>query len=66
MYWHAQSSVSILLHGLDLQPRRRPQILAGKGYEILDEGRIPLVIRETCRKYQLILAHRLVARKRSA
>lgn len=24
---------------------------------------IPLVIRETCRKYQLILAHRLVAQK---
>jgi hypothetical protein len=26
---------------------------------------IPLVIRETCRKYQLILAHRLVAQKKA-
>lgn len=28
------------------------------------EGKIPLVIRETVRKYQFILAHKLVARKR--
>jgi hypothetical protein len=37
--------------------------LAAMGYEVLDEGKQPLVIRETVRKYQLILAHRLVARK---
>ncbi|GBF99408.1 hypothetical protein Rsub_12240, partial [Raphidocelis subcapitata] len=37
--------------------------LKGMGYSIADEGKIPLVIRETSRKYQLILAHRLVAQK---
>lgn len=41
------------------------QVLSGKGYTVLDEGKIPLVIRETCRRFQVILAHRLVARKKS-
>lgn len=39
------------------------EALAARGFTVLDEGRQPLVIRETCRKYQLILAHRLVAQK---
>jgi len=37
--------------------------LAAKGYSVLQEDRMPLVIRETARKFQIILAHRLVARK---
>ena len=37
--------------------------LKARGFVVLDEGRAPLVIRETARKYQLILAHRLVTQK---
>lgn len=33
------------------------------GFTVLEEGKIPLVIRETVRKYQLILAHKLVLQK---
>eukprot|EP00878_Enallax_costatus_P014767 GHUV01015451.1.p1 GENE.GHUV01015451.1~~GHUV01015451.1.p1 ORF type:complete len:274 (+),score=77.92 GHUV01015451.1:494-1315(+) len=37
--------------------------MADLGFSVLEEGKIPLVIRETCRKYQLILAHKLVLQK---
>jgi hypothetical protein len=38
-------------------------LLAELGFSTLHEGMMPLVIREHGRKYQLILAHHLVARK---
>ncbi len=54
-------------YGSDGEPLRCADALkaalAARGFSVLDEGRQPLVIRETARKYQLILAHRLVAQK---
>uniref|UniRef100_A0A383W2U2 Generic methyltransferase n=1 Tax=Tetradesmus obliquus TaxID=3088 RepID=A0A383W2U2_TETOB len=38
-------------------------MMAEHGFSVLDEGKAPLVIRETVRKYQLILAHKLVLQK---
>jgi hypothetical protein len=38
-------------------------LLAELGFSTLHESMMPLVIREHGRKYQLILAHHLVARK---
>lgn len=37
--------------------------LAARGVRVLQEDMMPLVIREHSRKYQLILAHRIIARK---
>jgi hypothetical protein len=39
-------------------------LLAEMGFATLHEGMMPLVIREHGRKYQLILAHHLVAQKK--
>ncbi len=39
-------------------------LLGGMGYTVLEEGSIPLVIRETAHKYQMTVAHKLVVQKK--
>ena len=39
-------------------------ILTGNGFELLDQEDMPLLIREHQRKYQLIVSHAMIFRRR--
>lgn len=41
------------------------QAALGDDFEVLEEGSMPLVIREHARKYQLLTAHKLVLRRKA-